>query len=570
MANIAIFNIRVSLLCSILSFFHSCFTRNRRLKNRKDHRLGRETNASSLQWIHGDNAMSLSDFTFKSKYSNGLIRPQPTKNKKCVDLDNLINQIRGAKVRRRTGQNSSIEEGKVDKEFFISLGANPTSIKTQSSPLIKKRLLRTWQPSDPATSLQKLFPNEMSGFLKFQVENVPEEKIPPIIDRRCSRSIYIDETVKLTVLQENKHRQMKRSTKGRKKRKKIKADCSSMPHVFSRVSPQQMKEILQRRNERIEHAKLKRNNIHNMKILKLEESIERKEQRRLNNNKKKEIEARQMKLIRTIILASTMQRWLKQAPAVLDNFRRERSLEEAAIKIQTMWRRDLFKRKAFEAKVIKKKMKNCGWRIQLYARCSRRRLYARVIRSFLLDMRKNHPLCLVIFMFRQRVLKAQKELRNFIDCKHARIEALEEKWVRLEKEVIALEEFKNKRRRRKNALTDISRRKILSKNLVGAMFCEERPGSASKRKEAISRTHFTHVCHFFLEDSRRLHIETASAPPKKFLHEEDIQKATLADVKKLLAGSDINEIVHYQDKRFQPLFALYSKNEELRKKIEGK
>jgi len=343
----------------------------------------------------------------------------------------------------------------------------------------------------------------------------------------------------------------------------------------------------QLRDQRIDHAKLRRFDLRNDQLQKLEENMYRKEQKRLDHLSMKKKGDRQYVILTNIFLASTTYRWLHGATKLIVKYRYKKSLNEAATKIQSRWKKEMFSRKAMESRMIHHKLKKLSWRLRLWSRCARRRLNARIIRC-LFNVYIENPLPFLIYKFRSKVLKAQRLIRSFIECKGARLLALEICWDNLETHVISESSMRsaNKKRGRKNALTDITHRKMLLKSnntnqghiankLVNVIiqsrqnstqtniFTLGREGNIGKEKSQVEREMCQHLCRFYLEDSRRSHMnqiedkikEEQSAP---FI---DRNQAIL-----LLAGEDVDVHVYPPINRW-PLFSLFRHRKEALRKV---
>ena len=319
------------------------------------------------------------------------------------------------------------------------------------------------------------------------------------------------------------------------------------------------------RDQRIDNAKMRRHNLRNYQLQRLEESLQRKEQQRLDHLTLKKKEHRQSILVTTIILVSTTYRWFRSTPEIISEFRYMKTLNDAARKIQNRWKNEIFLRRAMEARSIKKKLKKFSWRIRMWSQCARRRLNAQIIRQLFIDF-SLHPLPYLIHKFYSKIIKAQKMIRSFIECKHARIVALELSWAELEKEMIS-EKIKHKRR--KNALSDLMRGTDYQGMEMRHTFVHvvsevlQRPNTATKEKPRdpnICRT----LCRFHLEDSRRSHVKQAGV--KQIRKGPSINRNHAA---MLLAGEDFNLNI-FPVTRSWPLFSLFhAEKDRLKATIKG-
>ncbi len=326
------------------------------------------------------------------------------------------------------------------------------------------------------------------------------------------------------------------------------------------------------RNERIHNARQRRNDLRNDQLYKLEENLRRKEQQRLDHLSLKKKEDRQLMMITTIILVSKTYRWLKSTPQIIEEYRYTKLLNDAARKIQTRWKKEMFSRRAMEARSIRKKLRKFSWRLQIWSRCARRRLNARIIRQLFLDFSSN-PFPYLIHRFRCKVVKAQKMIRSFIECKRARLVVLELSWAELEREVIS-EGVSNKLRRRKNALSEITHRKIImgggdQQNLHKSSFINvvtevlQRPNSAGQRAP-IDPTICRNLCRFHLEDSRRSHVKKAGV---KEVQSQPVINRNHAIL--LLSGEELTLNIFPLLRRW-PIFSLFSTyKERLKATIRG-
>jgi hypothetical protein len=338
-----------------------------------------------------------------------------------------------------------------------------------------------------------------------------------------------------------------------------------------------------RRDLYLENAKNKRERIFNSKMIHIQETIDRKEQNRLRNKIIQKVQLRQEKMLLIVTLGSSLYNWMKDGPETLAKFRRAKSLDFAARTIQQKWKREMFIRKVFDARRIQQSLKTSKGQIKLFVQYTRQNLYSRVIRTFLFDVSK-YPLSYAFYKFRQSVLNAQKMIYGFIKCKQARLEALEEQWYRIEREIMVQEEYKIKRRiQQKHLLTDISHRKILSKDLVSivktvANDTEEQQSSSDvpivvSSKDATSMEWVQILCRFYLEEMRHHHINQQSIKKGQLKKQEDIQNNTTHnDARKFLQGThDIKKLVSSDSFLYQqqPSFLLYCKHDHLQSKIKG-
>jgi hypothetical protein len=518
--------------------------------------------------------MSLADFAFPSNCSRGIRRPKSQARQRCNDL---IHRIRDTKVRNSQFFTSSddVKKSEIRDDLFrlTDISCSPDDKQAFINPLLRSR--RPWTaPVRPLlkTLHLKRFQLSQNRTIDSNNGNIENDHLEVGLSEDIKSSIST--TVELPEVNITKWKPRPRKERKHKSHpivpSRIKKSVSKQKTgIVQSTGKEQNKELLQaKRKERTKLAEKRRNDLCSARKSMVQDTLVKKEQRRLRNIKRKEIEIQQIKLLTAVVVASATQRWLHDATATLADFRRIKLLEEAAIKIQTMWKKEMFVRKALIAWNITKKLKYCGWRIKLHARCNRRKLYAKVIRTFLVDM-ANHPLSFALYKFRWRVLNAQRLTRKFLDCRRARLQALEEQWRRLENKVIVTEESKRKRKRRKNALSDITHRKILSKGLAGLV-----KGVVDNAELPNSALHVTPhetyrlLCQFHLEDCRRI-LKEQPPTPKKAPANDRLYDLTNDDARKLLEGVDIEKSVKYHITRSHPCLMLYSRKNELRIKIEG-
>jgi len=100
---------------------------------------------------------------------------------------------------------------------------------------------------------------------------------------------------------------------------------------------------------------------------------------------KKEYQLLQKYLLSLILFTSTMSHWYSEAKIAIKNHHDKIRLDNAAMKIQSNWRRELFARKAKQALLIKRRLHRVGCLLIFSCKCIRRRLSAQLIRSFFSD-----------------------------------------------------------------------------------------------------------------------------------------------------------------------------------------
>lgn len=104
------------------------------------------------------------------------------------------------------------------------------------------------------------------------------------------------------------------------------------------------------RNQRIDDAKLKRSSFRDDELKRIEETLRRKEQHRLDHLTLKRKETRQSMLITTIKLVAAIHLWFRDTPVIIAKFRHMKSLNDAARIIQYKWKKEMFLRRAMEAR----------------------------------------------------------------------------------------------------------------------------------------------------------------------------------------------------------------------------
>lgn len=327
--------------------------------------------------------------------------------------------------------------------------------------------------------------------------------------------------------------------------------------------------LFKRRDLRIENAAVKRNKISDIRMKRLKEDLQRKD---LLYEKIKEIkhaEARLLLASSVITLASIMQRWLGDAEEMLCMFRHEKKLEKAATAIQNKWRKERFARAILESIRVRKKLKTFIFRLRFLALSTRRRVNAKVLRTFLFEV-SSRPLSFFLYRFQKAVLRAQYLVRSFVRCKLARLEVLRRKWRKEEKALFAIGALRKKRRRKIKEDQKIftPKRRILTKKLKCAIANMKENRS---KKETAQHMHapappavVEHLCRFFLEDCRRLHM-SQNCP----LHSSP-KALTRTDAKRLLYWGDDELEFNNSSQRKRNVFKLYSRKETFIKFIEGK
>ncbi len=104
------------------------------------------------------------------------------------------------------------------------------------------------------------------------------------------------------------------------------------------------------RNQRIDDAKAKRSRFRDDEFNRIEETLSLKEQHRLDHLTLKRKEIRQSILITTIKLVAAIHLWFRDTPAIIAEFRYMKSLNDAARIIQHKWKKEMFLRRAMEAR----------------------------------------------------------------------------------------------------------------------------------------------------------------------------------------------------------------------------
>jgi len=361
------------------------------------------------------------------------------------------------------------------------------------------------------------------------------------------------------------------------KRTKTSNHSPNMIHHMMQKQDKNRALSYQLRNQRICNAHKKRCVIQDNKVKKLKESIQNKEQHRLDYLTLKKNHLRQVTIIKIITLVTVMYPWFYDAPKIIEEFRYTKSLNIAASKIQKRWKKEVLYRKAMEARKIRKKLKKFSFRIHLWARSARRRLNAQIIRHFLEDFSVN-PMPFLIYKFRCKVMKAQQMMKSFVLCKNARILALERSWVAIEKELAIVESSPIcKHRKRKSDLSEVTHQNIVTRGndsqrdrkksfadvLTSAV---QRPSTLSvatvsgQRSTKNGGTLCRVLCRFHLEDSRRSHMNKTGLK-----HVRKCNSISRKHAIQLLSGEDIN--VNVIPVREWPLFSLFYKYKDLQRAL---
>ena len=102
---------------------------------------------------------------------------------------------------------------------------------------------------------------------------------------------------------------------------------------------------------------------------------------------------------------------------------------KAALSIQNILRKFLWRCRIAYLRHVRMILSHVSWRAKMWLCCARRKVCARLVRSFLCDF-QNKYLGYVIMNFRYKMLKLQRCIRNFLACKAARLVVLKKLWAR--------------------------------------------------------------------------------------------------------------------------------------------
>ena len=153
------------------------------------------------------------------------------------------------------------------------------------------------------------------------------------------------------------------------------------------------------------------------------DKINLKTQRRLSALSKGENELRQKTFIKIMVQCT----FLRLMSTKLTEYRGGSGVRNAAKKIQQAVR-GFVSRANFTYMVrAKALMHRMWWRIRLWLSCARRRIAARLVRSFFQDFSDGF-LSYIIMTFRWKMLKLQNIQRSFLRCKQDRVASLVLLW----------------------------------------------------------------------------------------------------------------------------------------------
>ncbi len=395
--------------------------------------------------------MSLGTFALPSSYTDGLLPPRIAGNfqDQFHEINNLIDRIKCERDKSKT-QVRLLS----NKPQHFGINSN------LSQPL--KDTLRLCTPKNTSKVPHS---NILSKLPKPSQRSKDDQ-----CDKKSDNSILLDtkETFFLTRISREEEKRKKLSLRKKKLSfhpfsnigqftRKIDLPKIQLPGAVPfklRLSWESMQPLFRIRDKRIELAKGRRQNMEVFEFQRLMASIEKKETIKKQLTFMKQMKSKQMLLLLDIKVSFTLYTWFTNARPKINEYRIDKTLNTAAQKIQTLWKKEMFARKALEARDVNSQLKKIVWRLRIWCRSTRRRLNAQLIRRFFSDFLVQYRLHYAIHCFRNRVLEAQRLIRSFIECKKARCHALERSWAIIEKEICNSEDTHNKRRR-KNALTPL-------------------------------------------------------------------------------------------------------------------
>jgi len=141
-----------------------------------------------------------------------------------------------------------------------------------------------------------------------------------------------------------------------------------------------------------------------------------------------------------------MDAWNKMGSANLKEYEEKKVLHMAARVIQRSWKKFIRNLKLKQAAVIRQKLSHCEWRVLMWYRCTKRKMQAQLLRTFFKDFAVQQ-VAYIMFTFRYRVVRVQRMIRSFLQCKKARKQVLEKLWYKLERKVSSGEESTFKKRK---------------------------------------------------------------------------------------------------------------------------
>ena len=153
-----------------------------------------------------------------------------------------------------------------------------------------------------------------------------------------------------------------------------------------------------------------------------------------------------MQLLTFVSLASKMKVWCDKAADAIKVWEETKVLHMAAKVIQKSWKKFIRSLKLKQAAVIRQKLSHCEWRVLMWYRCTKRKMQAQLLRTFFKDFAVQQ-VAYIMFTFRYRVVRVQRMVRSFLQCKRARKQVLEKLWYKLEKKVSSSEESAFKKRK---------------------------------------------------------------------------------------------------------------------------
>uniref|UniRef100_A0A7S4RH84 Uncharacterized protein n=1 Tax=Ditylum brightwellii TaxID=49249 RepID=A0A7S4RH84_9STRA len=340
------------------------------------------------------------------------------------------------------------------------------------------------------------------------------------------------------------------------------------------------------REARIKKTQKRRNELNEARERHLSHKIEQTQLTKVEMAKKQKRLDREENFLELVSLVSITTKWFELSRDAMERHKIYTKWNNAAKSIQGLWRAELFLRNSKMAIADNRKLKKIGWRLKVWSRCTRRRLHAQLLRTFLEDF-SVQQLNYIMYTFRYRVMKAQKIMRAFIECQRARRYALERYWAAMEKEV---NQQNNSNRRGTNERRDSGRNKC-RKNEEGMMTPQrtkskarwnklqiqsramltlaaglQSVGDKKKAKKMVDNSEIIKtICRYHLEDERRRHIDLST---KMLVENANLPAINVGHARMLLSGERVN--VDFEGKRRWPSFLVYaSSKKRLKKKVEA-
>lgn len=328
-------------------------------------------------------------------------------------------------------------------------------------------------------------------------------------------------------------------------------------------------------------VKQRRDNLIEVQQNSILESIEKRDFTRVQRIQQKALQDIQKKQMKLIILFSRTRQWFDLA----DKLIHARRLDLYASCIQRRWKKRAWYRTAEEARITQVRLKRIGWRLRFWLRCTRRRLHAQLLRKFFTDF-SVQQLDYIMYTFRYRVMKAQRLLRNFIECKRGRRQLLEKIYMEIEKNLT--KEVHKRGARRRNALVpqymqpnksarlialqaqsktllELASQQIHQTSIITGMPGERHAGGVKTSSSDASLVKI--LCRMHIENERRIHNNKSAAAMNDI--EKERPELNVEHAKMLLSGQSIPINTLVSSKRHWPPFLLYSKGKRrLQKTVE--